>query len=54
MSFLVSIPRECSFLANSSGEGSNAPWGLSSGASSSPGPKNFAPLNAVEIGKSLA
>ena len=54
MSFLVSIPRECSFLVNSSGEGPDAPWELSSGASSSPGPKNFVPLNAVKIGKWLA
>ena len=51
MSFLVSIPKECSFLINSSGEGPDAPRELSRGASSSPGPKNFVHLNAVKIKK---
>ena len=54
MSFLVSIPKECSFLVNSSGEGPDAPRELSRGASSSPGPKNFVHLNAVKIRKWLA
>ena len=49
MSFVVSIPKECSFLVNSSGEGPDAPRELSGGASSSPGPKNFALFSVVKL-----
>ena len=48
MSFVVSIPKECSFLVNSSGEGPDAPRELSRGASSSPGPKKFRPFECCE------
>ena len=48
MSFVVSIPKECSFLVNSSGERPDAPRELSRGASSSPGPKKFRPFECCE------